>query len=138
MTVVATPQPEIYRVNCVDLDPIIEHGKMRFMPTEDRKEIHIGSYKFHTIKLATTMTKAKEEDLDALLKKNIYLFTWTLYDMLEIGDMVVCHRLTIISTMKLMVQRKHKVGKEKQLIVDEDVRKLKEVGSITETNIQCS
>lgn len=87
------------------------------------------------------MTKAKEEDLDALLKKNIDLFTWTLYDMLEIGDMVVCHRLTITSTMKLMVQRKHKVGTEKQLIIDEDVRKLrklKEVGSITETNIRCS
>lgn len=45
---------------------------------------------------------------------------------------VVCHCIAINSAIKLVVQRKYKVSEEKQVVIDEEVVKLKEVGFIVE------
>lgn len=52
--------------------------------------------------------------------------------MPEINARVVCHYLITDSAVRPVAQRNYKVGKEKRLETDDEVEKLKDVGSITE------
>lgn len=52
--------------------------------------------------------------------------------MPDIDTIVVCIHLTIDHSVKIVCQRKHKVGKEKSATIDEEVQKLTSIGFIIE------
>lgn len=60
----------------------------------------------------------------SLLRRNINSFSWEPFDILGKDTRVVCHRLTIDPTVKLVSQKKHKVGEENRAFIDEEVHKL--------------
>lgn len=131
MEVVSALKLDFSGVKFVDLDPIIEPEKERLRLTEDLKEVQIVPKEFHTIKINTSITKVKENDLVALIKNNIGLLSSSPSNMSEINTRVVCHWLTFNPIIKLIMYRKYKVGKEKRATTIE-VRKLKEVDFISE------
>lgn len=45
---------------------------------------------------------------------------------------IICHHIFFNASMKLAIQRKCKVGKEKMTFIDEEFKKIKEFGFITE------
>lgn len=66
-----------------------------------------------------------------MLRRGVDLFAWAPVDMLVIDAKVVCHRLSIYSTMKPMTQRRRKVGKEKPIPIRGEIEKLKNADFIT-------
>lgn len=64
----------------MDLYHTEEHEKESTL-IDNLKKVQTWLLEFHTTKLNTSMTEAKEEELVALLRKNIDLFAWTPYDM---------------------------------------------------------
>lgn len=76
MVVVPASQPDICGVNFVDWNYMIEPKKQGLTPTENLKKFQIGSQKFHTTKLDGAMTEVQEENLVALIRKNIDMFVW--------------------------------------------------------------
>jgi len=47
---------------------------------------------------------------------------------------IVCHHLTINPNIKLVAQRKQKLGEERRKVVDEEVKKLADARLISEIN----
>lgn len=66
----------------IDIDPIEEYQHERLEPTEDLKEIHIGSQPHQTIKIANSLDPTEEQVVINLLRKNLDLFKWQPSDML--------------------------------------------------------
>ena len=50
-----------------------------------------------------------------------------------INTKVASHRLVVHPSVRLVAQRKRKVGKEKRVAIDEEVEKLSNIRFITET-----
>lgn len=73
------------------MDPKIDQKKERLTVTKDLKEIQIGPQNFQTTKLGASLTKAGEEKLIFLLKRNIDLFYWAPSNIPGIDARVVCH-----------------------------------------------
>lgn len=71
--------------------------------------------------MGTSLFEFEEENLIALLKKNIDMFVWAPLDMPDIDTIVVCLHLTIDHSVKIVCQRKHKVGKEKNATIGEEL-----------------
>lgn len=69
----------------------------------------------------TTLSESEEEELVAMLKRNIYLFIWASSDMLGINTRVGFHHLVIDPNLKLVNLRKFKIGKEKKAVIDDEV-----------------
>jgi len=119
-------------VNMVDLDPREEYQQERLEPTEEIKEVLIGSQPHQLTKIGTSLDPAEEEDLVQLLKTNLDLFAWAPSDMPRIDPSVACHHLAVNPTVKPVVQRKRKLGEERRKVVDEEVKRLQEARFISE------
>lgn len=84
-------------------------------------------------KISTSLTKEEKHELVDQLIRNVDLFAWAPDDIFGIHTEVVCHHLVVNLYAKPMVQRKHKVGKEKRITVEEEVGKLSSVEFIRQT-----
>lgn len=91
----------------------------------------LGPLHHQVTKLVTSLFEFEEEDLITLLRKNIDMFAWAPLDMSGIDTRMVCHRLAIDAFVKLVSQRKHKVGTEKRVGIDKEVQNLTSVSFIT-------
>lgn len=83
-------------------DPRLGAESERITPTKDMKEVHIGPLPHQVTKPDTSLSVFEEEDLIALLRRNIYLFAWTPSDIPGIDTRVVCHLLAIYPSVKLV------------------------------------
>ena len=101
-------------------------------PTEDLKEVMIGSQPHQSAKIGTSLTPSEEKDLIQLLKGNLDLFAWAPLDMPGIDPNVACHHLVVNPTVKPVFQRKRKLGEERRKAVDEEVKRLQEARFISE------
>ena len=66
------------------------------------------------------------------LKANIDVFAWQAYDMPSINSTVMCHKLHIDPTTKLIKQKPRRASPEKATTVEEEVQKLLKAGAIRE------
>ena len=60
----------------IDLDPREEYQQGRSEPTEDLKEVMIGSQPHQSTKIGTSLAPSEEKDLIQLLKRNLDLFAF--------------------------------------------------------------
>jgi len=108
----------------IDLDPREEYQQERLDPTEDLKEVMIGSQPHQSTKIGTSLAPSEEKYLIQLLRRNLDLFAWAPSDMPGIDPDVACNHLDVNPTVKPVVQRKRKMGEERRKTVDEEVKKL--------------
>lgn len=85
------------------------------------------------MKIGISLSEEEEHKLVDQLNRNIDLFAWAHSDMLGIDIRVLCHRLSVNPSVRLVLQRKLIVGEEKRVAIDEEVDKLASVNFITET-----
>lgn len=81
-------------------DPRLGAKSERITPTKDLKEVHIGPLPHQVTKPDTSLSVFEEEDLIALLRRNIDLLAWTPSDIPGINTRVVCHLLSIYPSVK--------------------------------------
>ncbi|XP_014503261.1 uncharacterized protein LOC106763603 [Vigna radiata var. radiata] len=127
------PRAKIPRseVAMVDLDPRVG--------TEDRLEPHkrvqsakLGPREDHVTTMAGGLDLVTEEGLRRILWWNRDLFAWTAADMPGIHPSIMTHRLALFREARPVAQKKRRMGAEKARVVEEEVKKLKEVGFIRE------
>lgn len=82
--------------------------------------------------MGTSLSRSKEEELVALLRRNVNLFSRAPSDMPDIDTRVVCHRLAIDPIVKLISQRNCKVREDKRATIGKKVQKLTSAYLITE------
>lgn len=85
------------------------------------------------MKIGISLSEEEEHKLVDQLNRNIDLFAWAHSDMLGIDIRVLCHRLGVNPSVRLVLQRKLIGGEEKRVSIDEEVNKLTNVNFITET-----
>lgn len=90
----------------------------RLFPSEDLKDVQIGSHTYQVAKIGIFMYAFEERELVDQLIKNVNLFAWAPYDIPGIGTKVVSHYLVIHPSSKPMAQRKRKVDEEKKAVID--------------------
>ena len=71
-------------------------------------------------------------ELISMLQRNSDLFAWAPKDMLEINLRIICHKLAIDPKVRLVSQKKRKLGTEKQKTAMQETAKLLKVGFIKE------
>lgn len=79
------------------------------------------------------MSKEKERELVNKLIKNVDLSAWAPSDMIGINTKVVSHLFSMHPLVIPMAPRKRRAGKEKWVVVDEEVGKLCDTRFITKT-----
>jgi len=100
-------------VNMIDLDPREEYHQEHIEPTEELKEVLIGSEPRQVTKLGTSLSPDEELTLTQLLKNNLDLFAWKPSNMPRIDPNIVCHHLVVNPSVKPMVQRKRNLDQAK-------------------------
>jgi len=62
-----------------------------------------------------------------MLAKNFDVFAWTIADMSDIDPRIIFHKLSVCKEAKSVAQKKRRMGEEKTLIAEQEVRKLLDV-----------
>jgi hypothetical protein len=115
----------------IDVDPREEYQQEHLQPTEDLKEIHIGSQPHQTTKIGTSLDPIEEEVVINLLRKNLDLFAWQPSDKPGIDPSVLFHHLTVNPEINPVDQIKRKIGQIRRKAMDEEVKKLKDARFIS-------
>ncbi|RDX72726.1 hypothetical protein CR513_47742, partial [Mucuna pruriens] len=109
---------------CYKDNPCLDQEDVRLQSREDLKEVHTGPKRHHKTTIGGFMDTKTEEKLIQLLTKNRDAFAWSLKDMPKINPDFLCHRLSITPRMRLMCQKKRRLGDEKRRTVKEETTKL--------------
>ena len=112
----------------VELDPRIDYEGERPQPVEEVKNVAMGGDRF--LKIGSCMEMEREKELVEYLKENLSSFAWMVQDMPVIDPDVMRHWLSMNPNVKLVVQKRRKLGEERRQIVDEEVEKLRSVGYV--------
>ena len=114
----------------VELDPRVccEEGRPQLAEEAKMVEIREGC----SIKIGCKLKPKLEKKIVQCLKENMEAFSWSVADMPGINHDVTCHKLLINGKMKLVAQRRRKLGEEKREVVIQEVEKLKGVGHVKE------
>ncbi|WZZ64819.1 hypothetical protein YC2023_076189 [Brassica napus] len=84
------------------------------------------------IEIGANLREPLRTELVTCLKKNLNTFAWAAEDMSGIDIDITCHELNIDLTFKPVKQKRRKLGPERASAVNDEVKKLLKVGSITE------
>ncbi|MCH90938.1 gag-pol polyprotein, partial [Trifolium medium] len=115
-----------------DLDPREDFQEGRVSPIEELKQVLIGEMPHQVTNLGTALEPSEEEHIVSLLRRNIDLFAWHPSDTSGISESIITHKLSLFPNVKPVSQRKRRLDEKRRKAVDEEVRKLKEAGFITE------
>ncbi|GKV42478.1 hypothetical protein SLEP1_g49874 [Rubroshorea leprosula] len=83
-----------------------------------------------TVKIGTKLTKEERAELLEFLRVNQDVFVWTTDEMPGIPAELTVHKLSTDPTRRLVVQKCHLFGPEKQAAIDEEIQKLLQAGFI--------
>ena len=119
------------KMNMRDLDPR-EEGRERPKPNDKLKRIHIGAVAKKFTFIRRGLLEAMKADLMNLLRRNSNLFALAPKDMPGIDLRVICHRLAIDPKVRLVAQKKRKLGSKKQKATMKETEKLLKVEFIKE------
>jgi len=103
-------------------------------PTEDKViQIDIGDQKHSKlISISESLSPTEKQDLIALIKEYIDVFTWSYEDMLGLDPQVVKHHLSIKSDAKPVKQQQRQFLPNIMEAIEVEVQKLIECGFIRE------
>jgi len=79
------------------------------------------------------MVAAEAEIVHQALKKNVGLFSWTTSDIPRVSPYIITLKLLVYKEVRLMAQKKRKLGEEKRLAAREEVEELLSTDFIRET-----
>lgn len=116
------PHLEVFDAYIDCWDPKLGAENERIMPTEDLMEVRIGPSTHQVIKVCISLIKEEKHNLVGQFIKTVKLFSRTPYDMSGIDTRVVYHLLVVNCFSKSVAQTKRKVGKEKIVAIDEEVK----------------
>ena len=84
------------------------------------------------VEIGANLSESQKIELIASLKKDFHTFAWAAEDMPGIDVKVTCHEMNVDPTLKPVKQMRQKLGPERACAVNDEVKKLLKVGSITE------
>lgn len=106
------------------MDRIEPHGELHL--------IRIGVKGGQTTMAVSGLDLILEKELEVILWKNRDLFAWAAIDMPDIHPLIMTHRLTLFKEAKPVAQKKRRSGAKKATTINNEVKKLKEIGFIHE------
>ncbi|CAA0833865.1 Unknown protein, partial [Striga hermonthica] len=78
------------------------------------------------LQIGSRLPEPLKTELIKFLRENADVFAWTHEDMVGIDPKVACHRLQVDPTVKPVVQKRRKLGPDRQQALEEEVVKLKD------------
>ena len=78
------------------------------------------------------MSKEIREELVTFLSNNLDCFAWSHEDMTGISSEVIIHRLNVDPSFKPVRQKRRKFAPERNKIINDEVDKLLNIGSVRE------
>ena len=85
-----------------------------------------------TLSIGADLSKAIREELIAFLSNNLDCFAWSHEDMTGISSKIIVHRLNVDSSFKPVRQKRRKFAPERNKIINDEVDKLLNIGSVRE------
>ena len=76
------------------------------------------------LKIGSQLKEELKDQLTDFLRHNLDVFTWTHADMTGISPDVACHILNIDSTKMPVKQKKRRMGAERSVALEEEVKNL--------------
>ncbi|XP_057432327.1 uncharacterized protein LOC130725088 [Lotus japonicus] len=120
-----------------DIDPRVDQSRedQRLKPDGEARPVQIGRGPEQTTKLARDLPHDLSNKLEALLKSNRHLFSWSSADMPGIDPMFCSHKLSVDRKFKPVAQKKRvkrQMSAEKQEAIREQTTELLRAGIIRE------
>jgi len=98
-------------------------------PAENVVERQIGG---KTFRLGRLLDKKEQNQVAEVILRHLDAFAWSASDMPGIDPDFLCHRLTMEPKVRPVRKRRRKFNEKRQLVVQEETRKLLNVGHIRE------
>jgi len=115
-------------VTLVDLDPWLDEACME--PSKDLRHVPLRDDE-HKTHIGTSLKPDDNILVSETLIDNADLFSMTVVDMLGVSlNIIITHRLSIYKEVRLVAQKKRKMGEEKRDVAREKTKKLMKVGFI--------
>ena len=99
---------------------------------EDLEKVIIGNDLKRFFQVGSQLPPREKEGLIGFLRKNIDVFAWDAYDAPRIDPNFICHHLNVNPTATPKKQPPQRPSKEHANAISDEVRKLKQVGTINE------
>ncbi|CAA0820091.1 cysteine-rich RLK (RECEPTOR-like protein kinase) 8, partial [Striga hermonthica] len=97
----------------------------RAKPGEDVQLIYIDEPVFHkSLRIGSHLQEPLRSELISFLKHNSDVFAWKHKDMKGIDPGVASHKLNLDRTIRPVVQKRRKLGSDRQKALEEEVKKL--------------
>ncbi|CAA0810440.1 Unknown protein, partial [Striga hermonthica] len=97
----------------------------RAEPGEDVELVYIDEPVFHkSLRIGSHLQEPLRSELIAFLKQNSDVFAWKHEDMKGIDPGVASHKLNLDRTVRPVVQKRRKLGPDRQKALEEEVKKL--------------
>ncbi|CAA0819828.1 Unknown protein, partial [Striga hermonthica] len=97
----------------------------RAEPGEDVELVYIDEPIFHkSLRIGSHLQEPLRSELIAFLKQNSDVFAWKHEDMKGIDPGVASHKLNLDRTVRPVVQKRRKLGPDRQKALEEEVKKL--------------
>jgi len=85
-----------------------------------------------TFKLGKSLTQAEQDQVAGMIARHLDAFAWSASDMPGIDSDFLCHCLTMDPKVNPVHQRRRTLNEERRLVVQEETKKLLDVGHIRE------
>ena len=85
-----------------------------------------------TFKLGKSLDQAEQDRVAGVIARHLDAFAWSALDMPGIDPDFLCHRLTMDPKVRPVRQRRRKFNEERQLVIQEEIKKLLNAGHIKE------
>ena len=95
------------RINVDDLDLKEDYPKLE--PVEQTEEIEISGKRW-TTQIGTFLNRDQKKKIEQFFKENSVIFAWSTVEMLGIPPSVICHSLNVNPVIRLVKQKKRKLG----------------------------
>ncbi|CAA0824155.1 Unknown protein, partial [Striga hermonthica] len=97
----------------------------RAEPGEDVELVYIDEPVFHkSLRIGSHLQEPLRSELISFLKQNSDVFAWKHEDMKGIDPGVASHKLNLDRTVRPVVQKRRKLGPDRQKALEEEVKKL--------------
>ncbi|KAL0400266.1 UNVERIFIED_CONTAM: hypothetical protein Sradi_2369900 [Sesamum radiatum] len=102
-------------------------------PAKEYKSIELIAEKpDKTTRIGSNMSKSVETMMIELLRIHVDMFAWSPSDFKGIDPEVIVHRLNVDPMTRPVKQKKRSFGAERNRIIKEEVKKLREAGYVSE------
>ena len=115
-----------------ELDPREDFSNKCPRPDGHLKEVALSDSPDHWVKIGANLPLNVQNNLISLLNENADLFAYSPSDMLGIDPSFISYKLSLDPRAKPMAQKRRKLGTEKQKAINEEVKRLLDVGFIRE------